>query len=139
MSQKKSGEKSGIPLERVNHYVWRISKNYKPGMRVPGIIFADEYLLEKMKGDKTLEQCANVAHLPGIYKYSITLPDGHEGYGFPIGGVAATDYYEGMISPGGVGYDINCGVRLLTTNFDEKDVGPYLPELTETIFTNVPC
>ncbi|UCB61145.1 MAG: RtcB family protein, partial [Candidatus Bathyarchaeota archaeon] len=85
-------------------------------MQVPGLVLADEELLEKMKTDRTLDQCANVAHLPGIYKYAITLPDGHEGYGFPIGGVAATDYEKGVISPGGVGFDINCGVRLLTTN-----------------------
>lgn len=108
-------------------------------MRVPGIVLADDELLEKMKTDRTLEQCANVAHLPGIYKYSITLPDGHEGYGFPIGGVAATDYVDGVISPGGVGYDINCGVRLLTTNFTEKDLRPKLTELTNSIFNNVPC
>jgi len=92
-----------------------------------------------MKTDRTLEQCTNVAHLPGIYKYAITLPDGHEGYGFPIGGVAATDYEEGVISPGGVGYDINCGVRLLTTNLSEEDVQPKLTDLTNTIFNNVPC
>lgn len=127
-----------VPLERVDKYTWRIPK-YKSGMRVPGVIFADDDLLEKMKTDRTLEQCANVAHLPGIYKYSITLPDGHEGYGFPIGGVAATDYEEGVISPGGVGYDINCGVRLLITNFSEKDVRPKLNELATTIFHNVPC
>jgi len=128
-----------VPLEKVDRYVWSIPKSYKPGMLVPGRVFADESLLEKMKTDRTLEQCANVAHLPGIYKYAITLPDGHEGYGFPIGGVAATDYYEGVISPGGVGYDINCGVRLLTTNLEEGDIRPRLPELVETIFANVPC
>ncbi len=92
-----------------------------------------------MQTDRTLEQCVNVAHLPGIYKYSITLPDGHEGYGFPIGGVAATDYEEGVISPGGVGYDINCGVRLLTTNLSEQDIRPKLADLTNVIFDNVPC
>jgi tRNA-splicing ligase RtcB len=108
-------------------------------MRVPGIVFADEELLEKMRTDRTLHQCVNVAHLPGIYKYSITLPDGHEGYGFPIGGVAATDYEEGVVSPGGVGYDINCGVRLLTTNLTENDIRPRLAELTNAIFNNVPC
>ncbi|MEM3731549.1 MAG: RtcB family protein [Candidatus Bathyarchaeia archaeon] len=127
-----------VPIEKIDNYTWRIPK-YKPGMRVPGIIFADKNLLEKMQTDRTLEQCANVAHLPGIYKYSITLPDGHEGYGFPIGGVAATDYDEGVISPGGVGYDINCGVRLLTTNILEQDIRPKLVQLTETIFNNVPC
>jgi tRNA-splicing ligase RtcB len=127
-----------VPLEKLNDYTWRIPK-YKPGMRVPGIIFADKMLLEKMQTDRTLEQCANVAYLPGIYKYSITLPDGHEGYGFPIGGVAATDYNEGVISPGGVGYDINCGVRLLTTNLSEQDIKPKLVQLTNAIFENVPC
>jgi tRNA-splicing ligase RtcB len=127
-----------IPLERVDDYSWRIPK-YKPGMRVPGMIFADKNLLDKMQTDRTLGQCVNVAHLPGIYKYSITLPDGHEGYGFPIGGVAATDYDEGVISPGGVGYDINCGVRLLTTNLSEQDIRPKLVQLANTIFDNVPC
>ncbi len=112
---------------------------YKPGMHVPGLVLADEELLEKMRIDRTLEQCANVAHLPGIYKYSLTLPDGHEGYGFPIGGVASTDYEEGVVSPGGVGYDINCGVRLLTTTLTEKDIQPKLNELTSVIFANVPC
>jgi len=127
-----------VPLERIDDYTWRIPKSFKPGMRVPGLVFADEELLSKMKTDRTLIQCADVAHLPGIYKYAITLPDGHEGYGFPIGGVAATDYDEGVISPGGVGYDINCGVRLLTTNLSEKDIQPKLRKLAEIIFRNVP-
>jgi len=128
-----------VPLERIDNCTWRIPQKYKHGMRVPGVVFADEELLDKMKTDRTLEQCANVAHLPGIYKYSITLPDGHEGYGFPIGGVAATDYEEGVVSPGGVGYDINCGVRILTTNLSEQDVQPKLADLTSAIFNNVPC
>jgi tRNA-splicing ligase RtcB len=127
-----------VPLEKMSDCAWQIPK-YKPGMRVPGVVFADKELLEKMQTDRTLQQCVNVAHLPGIYKYSITLPDGHEGYGFPIGGVAATDYDEGVISPGGVGYDINCGVRLLTTNLAERDVRPRLSDLANTIFDNVPC
>lgn len=130
---------SQVPLEKIDKYVWRIPRKYKPGMRVPGMIFADDDLIRKMKTDRTLEQCANVAHLPGIYKYSITLPDGHEGYGFPIGGVAATDYDEGVISPGGVGYDINCGVRLITTSLTEQDIRPKLADLTTVIFRNVPC
>ena len=126
-----------VPLEKIDDYSWRIPK-YRPGMRVPGTVFANSDLLEKMKTDRTLQQCVNVTYLPGIYKHAITLPDGHEGYGFPIGGVAATDYEEGVISPGGVGYDINCGVRLLTTNFSEKDVRPKIVQLTNTIFDNVP-
>jgi tRNA-splicing ligase RtcB len=126
-----------VPLERIDDYTWSIPK-YKPGMRVPGIVFANRDLLDKMQTDRTLWQCVNVTHLPGIYKHSITLPDGHEGYGFPIGGVAATDYDEGVISPGGVGYDINCGVRLLTTNLSEQDLRPKLAELAGVIFENVP-
>lgn len=126
-----------IPLQKIDDYSWRIPQ-YKREMRVPGIVFASSALLEKMKTDRTLQQCANVSQLPGIYKHAITLPDGHEGYGFPIGGVAATDYDEGVISPGGVGYDINCGVRLLSTDLSEKDIRPKLGELTSTIFQNVP-
>jgi len=126
-----------VPLEKVNDYAWRIPQ-YKSGMRVPGMVFANEALLDKMKTDRTLWQCANVAQLPGIYKYAVTLPDGHEGYGFPIGGVAATDYEHGVISPGGVGYDINCGVRLLSTTLMEKDIRPKLALLAESIFRNVP-
>jgi tRNA-splicing ligase RtcB len=126
-----------VPLEKVNDYMWQIPK-YKPEMKVPGMIFANQVLLEKMQTDRTLWQCSNVAQLPGIYKHAITLPDGHEGYGFPIGGVAATDYENGVISPGGVGYDINCGVRLLSTTLTEKDVRPKLAPLAESIFRNVP-
>jgi tRNA-splicing ligase RtcB len=126
-----------ISLEKINDYMWRIPI-YKQGMRVPGMVFANESLLDKMKTDRTLWQCSNVAQLPGIYKYAITLPDGHEGYGFPIGGVAATDYEEGVISPGGVGYDINCGVRLLSTDLSENEIRPKLVPLAETIFRNVP-
>jgi len=126
-----------VPIQKIDEYSWAIPK-YKPGMRVPGLVFANKDLLEKMRTDRTLQQCANVAHLPGIYRHAITLPDGHEGYGFPIGGVAATDYDEGVISPGGVGYDINCGVRLVTTNLLEKEIRPWLPQLAETIFANVP-
>jgi tRNA-splicing ligase RtcB len=126
-----------VPLEKIDECSWRIPK-YKTGMRVPGMVFANDDLMEKMQTDRTLWQCSNVAHLPGIYKYAITLPDGHEGYGFPIGGVAATDYDQGVISPGGVGYDINCGVRLLSTNLSEQDLRPKLPQLAEAIFNNVP-
>lgn len=126
-----------VPLEKIDDYTWSIPK-YKSGMRVPGRVFANDDLMEKMQTDRTLWQCANVAHLPGIYKYAVTLPDGHEGYGFPIGGVAATDYDEGVISPGGVGYDINCGVRLLSTTLSEQEIRPKLTQLAGAIFDNVP-
>ncbi|MEM2136474.1 MAG: RtcB family protein [Candidatus Methanomethylicia archaeon] len=127
-----------VKVERINESVWIIPKDSTPGMRVPGVIYADEYLLQKMKEDKTLEQCINVAKLPGIYKFSIVLPDGHEGYGFPIGGVAAFDAEDGVVSPGGVGYDINCGVRLVNTNLDYNDVKNKISTLIETIFRMVP-
>jgi Uncharacterized conserved protein len=104
-----------IPINKVNDYVWEIPPGAKPCQRVPVRIYADSALLEKMKADMTIEQGINVGCLPGIYKYSIILPDGHQGYGFPIGGVAAIDAEEGVISPGGIGYDINCGVRVLRT------------------------
>lgn len=126
-----------VPIEKINDYMWHIPK-YKSAMLVPGLIFANQTLLEKMQTDRTLWQCSNVAQLPGIYKHAITLPDGHEGYGFPIGGVAATDFEKGVISPGGVGYDINCGVRLLATTLSERDIRPKLSPLAESIFRNVP-
>ena len=113
---------------------------YKPGMRVPGRIFANEKILPKIHSDQSLEQVANVAFLPGIVNYSLAMPDIHWGYGFPIGGVAATDPEEGgVISPGGVGYDINCGVRMLRTHLFEKDVRPRLRDLIIQLFNHVPC
>lgn len=127
-----------VPINRVDTYVWEIPKDSQHGMRVPGRIYADEALIEKMRTDATLQQCANVATLPGLYNWSITMPDGHEGYGFPIGGVAASDYDEGVVSPGGVGYDINCGVRLIRTNLMESDVRPVLGKLLDAMFVNVP-
>jgi len=97
------------PLEKIDEYRWRIPKSYKAGMRVDGIIYADEKLLKDIRHDKAAEQVANVAFLPGIVKCSIAMPDIHWGYGFPIGGVAATDIEKGgVVSPGGVGFDINC-------------------------------
>ena len=105
-----------VPLKRLDNIRWEIPK-FDRRMRVPGRIYADDTLIQKMRGDRTLEQAVNVAMLPGIYKYSIVMPDGHQGYGFPIGGVAAFDVKEGVISPGGVGYDVNClapGSKILT-------------------------
>ncbi|MGQ9583459.1 MAG: RtcB family protein [Thermoplasmatota archaeon] len=126
------------PLERVDEYRWRIPKTYKPGMRTSGIIYASPGLIESVLRDEAPEQVANVATLPGIVGESMAMPDIHWGYGFPIGGVAATDAEEGVISPGGVGYDINCGVRLLTTNLEVKDIRERLRELVDAIFREVP-
>ena len=127
-----------IPVQKIAPNIWEVPQTYHPGMRVPARIYADDDLLAKMRTDRTIQQCVNVAHLAGICNYSITMPDGHEGYGFPIGGVAATDYDEGLISPGGVGYDINCGVRLIRTNLTEEEVRPSLAQLVDTIFNFIP-
>jgi tRNA-splicing ligase RtcB len=107
-------------------------------MRVPVHIYANEYILEKIKNDRTLDQISNVACLPGIQKHAIVLSDAHQGYGFCIGGVAGTEAYSGMVSPGGVGYDINCGVRFLRTNLHLKDIESSIPNLLDTIFKNIP-
>lgn len=129
-----------IPLIKIDDSRWEIPISYKQGMRVPGRIFCDEKNLPKLLNDPALEQVANVAFLPGIVKYSLAMPDIHWGYGFPIGGVAATDPEEGgVISPGGVGYDINCGVRLLKTGLREEDVRPRLRELIGGLFAAIPC
>ena len=127
-----------IPVSKVAPNIWEVPQSYQPDMKVPARIYADEDLLAKMKTDMTIQQCVNVAHLDGICNYAITMPDGHEGYGFPIGGVAATDYDEGLISPGGVGYDINCGVRLIRTNLAEEEVRPLLPKLVDALFNFIP-
>ena len=129
--------KQEIKLKKISDVIWEIPKTGE--MNVPTRVFASEKLLEKMKSDRTLEQGKNVATLPGIYKYAVILPDGHEGYGFPIGGVAALDYEKGGISPGGIGYDINCGVRLLATNLNKEDIYPKIKELLEIIFEHVPA
>ena len=115
-----------------------IEPDKSKGMNVPVRIFADENLIQKMLTDRTLWQATNVASMPGIVGHAVVLPDGHEGYGFPVGGVAAMDAEEGMISPGGVGYDINCGVRLLRTNLKEGDLRPKLKELVVDLFNSIP-
>ncbi|MEX2185478.1 MAG: RtcB family protein [Pirellulales bacterium] len=128
------------PLERAGEVCWRIPKSYKTGMRVDGLVYADEQMIEVLRGDMALDQVANVAHLPGIQYASLAMPDIHWGYGFCIGGVCATDPAEGgVISPGGVGYDINCGVRLVRSNLFYQDVKPHLKELVDALFKNVPA
>ena len=126
------------PLNKIDNYRWEIPQSYKTGMRVPGLVYADEAMLEIIKEEQSLEQIANVAFLPGIVGHAMAMPDIHWGYGFPIGGVAATRISDGVISPGGVGYDINCGVRLLRTNLNEDEVKPKVKELINHLFTNVP-
>ncbi len=128
------------PLEQVGECCWRIPKSYKEGMRVDGLIYADEPMIEDIMGDQAPEQVANVAFLPGIQHASLAMPDIHWGYGFPIGGVCATDPTEGgVISPGGVGYDINCGVRLVRSNLSYQDVKPHLKRLMDQLYTNIPA
>ena len=127
------------PLEPAGICRWRIPKSYKPGMRVDGMIYADDVLIEQIRADQACEQVANVATLPGIQVASLAMPDIHWGYGFCIGGVCATDPEEGgVISPGGVGYDINCGVRMVRTNLQLTEVQPHLEELVGELFANIP-
>jgi len=127
------------PLERVDDCCYRIPKSYKPGMLVDGLIFADERLIAHLRSDRAPEQVANVAFLPGIQSASLAMPDIHWGYGFCIGGVCATDPAAGgVVSPGGVGYDINCGVRLIRTNLELADVQPILVQLVNQLIRDIP-
>ncbi len=127
------------PLIRLNDCCWKIPRSYKPGMRVDGLIYASDELIEQVRHDQAPEQVANVATLPGIQIASFAMPDIHWGYGFTIGGVCATDPDQGgVISPGGVGYDINCGVRLVRTNLTNAEVQPHLTRLIDELFKNVP-
>ncbi len=131
-------QKNVLPLEQIDSYRWKLPMEYKPGMRVDGIIYTEGKLLEALLNDQALEQVANVATLPGIVKASLAMPDIHWGYGFPIGGVAATRVEDGVVSPGGVGFDINCGVRLLRTSLTFEEVKPKLRELIDQLFLSVP-
>jgi tRNA-splicing ligase RtcB len=125
-------------LIKIDDYRWKIPENYKTGMKVPGLLYASKEMLESIREEQTPEQVANVAFLPGIVGYSFAMPDIHWGYGFPIGGVAAMDIKDGVVSPGGVGYDINCGVRLLLTSLSEAEVRPRINQLINELFRNVP-
>ncbi|WP_126661565.1 RtcB family protein [Haloterrigena salifodinae] len=127
---------NGITLEKVREYVWEIPQ--EGDMRAPARVLASEALLEEIKEDKTLEQITNTTHLPGITNYAICMPDGHQGYGFPVGGVGALDAETGCISPGAVGYDINCGVRMMRTNLTYDELQGREEELVDSLFTNVP-
>src|SRR5213592_843463 len=121
-------------LKKISSTVWELPATYKEGMRVPARIIATEKLVREMD-EAVYQQISNVATLPGIARYALCMPDGHSGYGFPIGGVAAMDVREGgVISPGGIGFDINCGMRLLTTNLTIDDVKPHLKQIVDLLF-----
>lgn len=130
------GEK--IPLERLDPNRWRIPKSYNAAMHVPGMVYADDELIELMREDNALQQVVNMATLPGIVGHSLAMPDIHWGYGFPVGGVAATDAEEGVISPGGIGFDINCGVRLLATDLLRDQVKGQVDKLADELFASLP-
>lgn len=126
-----------MELQKIDDNIYEIPKEGK--MKKPARIYANEALLEEIKGDNTLQQIKNVASIPGLQRHSIVMPDGHQGYGFPIGGVAAIDAEEGVISPGGIGYDINCGVRVLKTDLTYEDVKGREQQLANIMFNKIPC
>jgi tRNA-splicing ligase RtcB len=125
-------------MKQINEYEWEIPKSFRSDMRVPVRIFATRKLLEAIMGDKSLEQAVNTATLPGLVGSVLVMPDMHQGYGFPIGGVAATRLPDGVISPGAIGYDINCGVRLLGSRIDYEEAAGYLDDLASALYNNCP-
>ena len=125
-------------FERIGEYVWQVPQAFRRDMRAPARLYASEALLEDALGDQSVEQLINTATLPGIVKYAIAMPDIHQGYGFPIGGVVATKLPGGIISPGGVGYDINCGVRLLASSVSADEVTPHIQQLANALYENCP-
>jgi tRNA-splicing ligase RtcB (3'-phosphate/5'-hydroxy nucleic acid ligase) len=125
-------------LRKIDDLRWEIPQTYKPGMRVPGLIYASEDLIKEIEKDQSFEQVANTACLPGIVRAAIAMPDMHFGYGFPIGGVVATDAEEGVISPGGVGFDINCGVRLALTNLRREEITSRMHTIVNSLYQEVP-
>src|ERR1700730_8260811 len=129
---------SELGVQRIDDELWEIPVGAVPGMRVPARVFADAELLGAIERDRSLEQLANVATLPGIVEASLGMPDIHQGYGFPVGGVAATEAPDGVVSPGGVGYDINCGVRLLAMPISFDDLGERRERLVHEISRSVP-
>ncbi|MCS7042824.1 MAG: RtcB family protein [Bryobacteraceae bacterium] len=128
-----------MQIERIGEVRYRIPKGARHGMRTDVLFYASEAILEQVQKDRSLEQAMNVACLPGIVGPSLAMPDIHQGYGFPIGGVAAMDWDSGVVSPGGVGYDINCGVRLIRTNLEKDEVRARMKELVDQVFRDVPC
>src|SRR5215211_1743909 len=125
-------------LHRIGPVLWEIPTSARADMRVPARVFADGALIEAIRADRSLEQLQNVATLPGIVEAALAMPDIHQGYGFPVGAVAATEAPDGVVSPGGVGYDINCGVRLLALPLAADELGPRRARLVEEIARRVP-
>ena len=130
--------KEKIPLQRVDPFRWRIPASYNDEMNVPGMVYADDELIEQIINDNALRQVANVATLPGIVGHSLGMPDIHWGYGFPVGGVAATDAETGVVSPGGIGFDINCGVRLIATELVRDQIRGQVDRLADALFNALP-
>ncbi len=139
MSSSMSNLGSNYPCTRRGPVVWEIPPSARPDMRVPARIYADDNLWEQIRSDRSLEQLVNVTTLPGITGFAYAMPDAHQGYGFPVGGVAATRVEDGVISPGGVGYDINCGVRLLTSELEAAELQPRLERLVHDLSRSVPA
>jgi tRNA-splicing ligase RtcB len=125
-------------MKRINEFLWEIPQKHREDMRVPARIYADDKLLEAALGDKSMEQLVNTACLPGVVKHTLAMPDIHQGYGPPIGGVAAMSLSDGVISPGAVGYDINCGVRFLSSNIEAEQVKPFMGEIMDVLYAQVP-
>jgi tRNA-splicing ligase RtcB len=125
-------------LVKIHDWLWEIPRSYRSDMRVPARIYASDHMLDQIATDRSLDQLVNVATLPGIVSHALSMPDIHEGYGFPVGGVAAFDAEEGIISPGGIGYDINCGVRLLCSNVSVSEIQSKLPELGAALYREIP-
>lgn len=125
-------------LKKIEDYLWEIPESFRADMRVPARIYATGKMLKDISEDKSLDQLVNVATLPGIVGHALAMPDIHEGYGFPVGGVAAFDVGKGIISPGGIGYDINCGVRLLLSTRTRQEIAPFVKDIGRTIFAEVP-
>jgi tRNA-splicing ligase RtcB len=129
---------SSHDFSQIEKYLYEVPQSFREDMQVPARFYADPELLRGALGDKSLEQLVNTATMPGVVKYALAMPDIHQGYGFPIGGVVATELPDGVISPGGVGYDINCGVRLLATHLHQDQVAPYLSDLASALYANCP-
>lgn len=125
------------PIRKLDEFRFEIPSSYKPCMTTSAVIFSDDKLIQSVKADNAPEQAANVACMPGIVGKSMAMPDIHWGYGFPIGGVAAFDSESGVISPGGIGYDVNCGVKLVRTNLTAGDVAKDIKRLIDAIFGNI--